>query len=193
VKKALDIDDVPTYFWCDSTTALAWIQRNDEWGTFVGNRVKVILKLTEAREWRHVPREMNPADLPSRGCSPSQLVTSRWWEGPLWLKGPEESWPSAKLSEDEEEVRTERKKSSLVPMITTTSECPWYLRKSSYYKNLRIVAWMRRFFQTNRERRTSSTYLSVKELEDAERVLLQQIQTEAFGKEVKAASGIIVT
>jgi hypothetical protein len=40
VVKAIEIEDVQKFFWSDSTTALQWIKRNDDWGTFVGNRVR---------------------------------------------------------------------------------------------------------------------------------------------------------
>lgn len=84
VKQALSMEPEETHFWSDSTTALAWIRGNDEWGTFVGNRVKEINSLTQTDNWKHVPGIKNPADLPSRGCSPSQLLLSKWWEGPTW-------------------------------------------------------------------------------------------------------------
>jgi len=46
IKEAMDLTNVPVFFWSDSTTALAWIRRTDGWGTFVGNRVKEILQFT---------------------------------------------------------------------------------------------------------------------------------------------------
>jgi hypothetical protein len=49
VKEALNINDIHTVLWSDSTTALAWIRTNDDWGTFVGNRVKEICTLTKPR------------------------------------------------------------------------------------------------------------------------------------------------
>lgn len=38
--EALEFENVPTYFWSDSSTVLAWIHRDLQWGTFVHNRVK---------------------------------------------------------------------------------------------------------------------------------------------------------
>lgn len=78
VKKSLGMEDVSSFFWTDSTTALAWIRRNNDWGTFVGNRVRNILELTDAEDWRHVPGVQNPADLPSRGCNARELLESKW-------------------------------------------------------------------------------------------------------------------
>lgn len=37
IVEALEIPTVQAYYWTDSSTALAWIRRNDQWGTFVGN------------------------------------------------------------------------------------------------------------------------------------------------------------
>lgn len=69
--------EIPVFMWTDSTVTLAWIRRNDEWGTFVGNRIKEILTLTTVQNWRHVPGVINPADLPSRGCSGKELLKSK--------------------------------------------------------------------------------------------------------------------
>lgn len=68
------------------------LNRYDEWGTFVGNRVREIVKLTSPENWNHVPGKLNPADLASRGSSPRELMRSRWWEGPQWLKLPQNQW-----------------------------------------------------------------------------------------------------
>jgi hypothetical protein len=86
VTKALTLEDVPLHFWTDSSTALSWIRRSDEWGTFVGNRVKEICQLSPAEDWSHIPGIHNPADLPSRGISPKKFLELKWWEGPDWLK-----------------------------------------------------------------------------------------------------------
>ena len=64
---------------------------------------------------------MNPADLPSRGCSPLQLVMSKWWQGPAWLKKTEPEWPCITQHIDENEVNKEIKKSSLTQMINVNS------------------------------------------------------------------------
>jgi len=85
-KSSIELEEIQTICWSDSTTALAWIRRDEDWGTFVGNRSREINRLTKSKQWRYVPGKLNPADLPSRGCSPAELLASRWWEGPAWLK-----------------------------------------------------------------------------------------------------------
>jgi len=67
IRESLSMPAMQSFLWSDSSSALSWIKQNDEWGTFVGNRVKEICSLTEPSDWRHVPGIHNPADLPSRG------------------------------------------------------------------------------------------------------------------------------
>ncbi|GBL89990.1 hypothetical protein AVEN_178395-1 [Araneus ventricosus] len=92
------------YFWTNSSTVLARIQKNEIRDVFVHNRIKEIKQLTSVEAWRHV----NPADLPSRGCSASYLIASRWW--PEWLYLSPEEWPKTKTAifqrDDTSEFRT---------------------------------------------------------------------------------------
>ncbi|XP_023316203.1 uncharacterized protein LOC106652657 [Trichogramma pretiosum] len=85
-RKTLELLQAQEFFWSDSTTTLSWITRNKQRSRLILNRVQEIRELTDVAAWRHVPGELNPADLPSRGCSVSQLVESQWWNGPAWLK-----------------------------------------------------------------------------------------------------------
>ncbi|XP_035232504.1 armadillo repeat-containing protein gudu-like, partial [Stegodyphus dumicola] len=92
--KALSLPDLKVTFWSDSTTALWWITEQGNWSVFVENRVKEIRELTRGHSWRHVPGKLNIADLLSRGCFAKQMLRSRWWEGPLWLREGPENWPT---------------------------------------------------------------------------------------------------
>ena len=195
VKDSLRLNGVREYYWSDSTTVIAWICNNDEWGTFVGNRVREIRQLTGQDAWRHVPGAMNPADLPSRGCSASKLVQLSWWEGPKWLKLEEDSWPADMLQRDWEEVNSERKKSVTVATMTNKEiSQPWYgTHFSTFKKNINVVGWIKRYVnkRTNRPSETGRC-LSVIEREAAEIAILRSVQLEVFGDEVSVIKGIKV-
>ena len=81
---ALGVDIGTLTFYTDSMTALAWLRTTSKMSVFVSNRVCKVRDRTDLAQWRHVPGEINPADLASRGCRPRRLV-----EDPMWLSGPE--------------------------------------------------------------------------------------------------------
>lgn len=87
VKRAIRIQINEIFAWSDSTVALYWIHGDlSRWKSFVSNRVSDIIEILPAAHWRHVKGSENPADLISRGATPTQLKTSAlWWKGPDWL------------------------------------------------------------------------------------------------------------
>ncbi|GFT24322.1 integrase catalytic domain-containing protein [Nephila pilipes] len=74
--------------------------------------------LTNIDDWRHVPGEVNPADLATRCCDWSDLLQSKWWEGPGWLYNDEESWPCSEVSETPDEAFLERRKTVVTNLAT---------------------------------------------------------------------------
>ncbi|GFY28751.1 uncharacterized protein TNCV_3441181 [Trichonephila clavipes] len=85
VKAALKMQINSVNLYSDSTIALAWINSpSNLLKTFVSNRVSQIQELSRDFQWQHVPSELNPADLISRGLDDKTLATSE-----LWFKGPD--------------------------------------------------------------------------------------------------------
>ena len=83
--QVIHIEEV--FCWTDSITVFHWIQSDKEFKQFVQNRIEEIHKLTDVKSWRHCPGIENPADIGSRGCLASELVSSSlWWKGPAWLQ-----------------------------------------------------------------------------------------------------------
>ncbi|GFT18576.1 uncharacterized protein TNCV_176761 [Trichonephila clavipes] len=72
--RALNLPGIKVIYWSDSEVALWWIREQGNWSMFVANRVKEIRELTQFQSWRHVPSNMNIADLLSRGCTPPKDV-----------------------------------------------------------------------------------------------------------------------
>ncbi|KAK6026028.1 Pao retrotransposon peptidase [Ostertagia ostertagi] len=91
----LDVRVSRKFLWTDSSVALTWIRCNKDLPIFVKNRVKVILQNTVDVTVRHIPGNVNPADIGSRGATLQELLESTsWWKGPSFLTNDEASWPS---------------------------------------------------------------------------------------------------
>ncbi len=67
VAHALDLDKSTITFWTDSTNCLYWINSpSSNLKTFVSNRVGEIHSHSIPSKWKHIPTDMNPADIPTR-------------------------------------------------------------------------------------------------------------------------------
>lgn len=193
VVEALSLSNIPIYFWTDATVALSWIQREENWGIFVSNRVKEIRKLTDKECWRHIPGKINPADLPSRGCSPHHLLNSSWWEGPEFLKDPPDSWPNIKYSPDEDSVRAEIRKGRVVDLSVKIDEPQWFERFSSFSKIVKVFCWILRFANKLQKKPSyTSDTSSVEEKTKAENLLWRIVQQNNFQKIENIGKGLVV-
>ncbi|KAJ8951485.1 hypothetical protein NQ318_000180, partial [Aromia moschata] len=175
---------IEAVLWSDSSTVISWICRKDDWSPFVGNRVLEIRSLTPSESWRHVPGNLNPADLPSRGCSAKHLFESRWWEGPSWLRQPSNQWARQHFECDEEEIGKEKRKKPVVCLLNSNLD-EWHMTYfSSYTKTLRMVGWIFRFIYNVRnpiERQQGP--LTTEEINLAETFVFRLVQQEVFHDE----------
>ncbi|GFT76162.1 integrase catalytic domain-containing protein [Trichonephila clavipes] len=134
VYAALDVPDLKIIAWSDSMVALWWLKNHGDWSVFVANRVNEINSLVPSQFWRHVPSQLNPADLLSRGISPRLFSDSLWWEGPSWLLEPPSNWPIDRLACETSEVEREKRKVRLCNLVAFEGEIPWYAIKFSNFQ-----------------------------------------------------------
>ncbi|XP_011859029.1 PREDICTED: uncharacterized protein LOC105556542 [Vollenhovia emeryi] len=146
VTEALATEVLERHYWTDSRIVLAWIGSSSRrWQTFVANRVGEIQNSSSSNEWHHVSSRDNPADLISRGVTPAQLNNSAiWWEGPRWLKVKNDFAKTDGLDVVLDSVPEERKK-ALTAISLVDNPAIDFIRFSSYFKLLRVMAYMLRF------------------------------------------------
>ncbi|XP_068250712.1 uncharacterized protein [Palaemon carinicauda] len=94
ILKELQITVDQTFYPTDSTTVLHYIFNDRKtFPIFVANRVKVIKDFSENTQWRYVQSKENPADIASRGFTSQQMLNINiWFDGPYFLRGPEDLW-----------------------------------------------------------------------------------------------------
>ncbi|XP_038106731.1 uncharacterized protein LOC119766322 [Culex quinquefasciatus] len=178
----------PVTFWSDSTVVLHWLRSPPvTWKVFVSNRIAEIQRLTKDDTWRHVPTEMNPADLISRGLRPSQLLDQPlWWYGCSFFTNLNEPWPPvmptlslAALAE----MDLERRQS--VALVATGPDESIFERQSELGKLLKLVAWCNRFCQNARRPEEERLSGKLKPSEVALKLLVRAAQRTSFPKEIQ--------
>ena len=190
VKGAIDCPISRIVCWTDNSSTLHWIRgAASQWKPFVANRVVEIHSLLDPSVWRYCPGPQNPADLPTRGLSASQLRESHlWWKGSSWLQESEKDWPEDLRSKPSSEiVDPERKSKASVSCVVQPKE-PFidFTRFSKYSRLLRTVAWIRRFVSNSRvkeEERIDSPLTGLK-IQNAEEWLISHVQEARFPEEI---------
>lgn len=216
VSDACHLGHVPVWFWTDSMIVLHWLAKDSRsLKPFVANRVSSILKLSELRQWQHIPGEDNPADLVSRGSTVAMLQASKiWWNGPSRLCQPTNQWPvqaTLELSDRERnEDRVEAKATFAGAITISPTTClqinnaagesqTLLARASSLHGLVRATAFVQRFIDVlkkSRERRLNASAplvksgdipaLSVIERQAALNYWINYEQRVAFRREAQA-------
>ena len=183
-----------TVYWVDSMTVLCWIRNTRPWKQYVMSRVQEIRESTPPASWKFCPGEQNPADIPSRGMTASELVTEdKWWKGPEFLHNVEEEWPRKDNahSDNENAMKEIAKNPANITHVLVSGEQVRQTglhqiidanRYSSLTKLLRITAYVLRFARRSREKRGPE--LNAEEIRSAEELWIKSIQNQSFPEEV---------
>ncbi|XP_011859521.1 PREDICTED: uncharacterized protein LOC105557007 [Vollenhovia emeryi] len=196
VRSSIDISQIRSFMWSDSTIALHWISScSRKWSVFVANRVGEIQRTNNIADWRHVSSENNPADILSRGAEPQAHLSSfLWWHGPEFLQHCESSWPPSNSQPLEADIPEQVKN---VHVTVAALNCPInkLLNKFSDFNLIcRIIAYCLRISEHHKSKYTcTSQLISAGEIQAALRALCVHVQGEAFSNELKSLriNGII--
>ena len=180
VKEVFQGQPVEEYHcWVDSTTVLYWIKGQGTWTQFVRNRTQAIQDKGDLK-WHYVPTSENPSDQGSRGAEPRKLGRL-WFEGPNWLSSPDK-WPSQPEVCETSETVAETVKPKLENQMLAKEEKKDLIvdellhRYSSYWKLLRVTAYVKRFVNNCKETEKQKGPLKTEELQAAERFWITQAQ-----------------
>ena len=100
------LTDVRLFYWTESYTALCWIRNQKPWKQYV---LPEIHRLSNPANWKFCPGNLNPADIPSRGCKASALsIDDIWWKGLPFLDESPDTWPDLPTSLYTSEADKER-------------------------------------------------------------------------------------
>ena len=183
-----DIQSQPHRCFSDSKVALFWIKGvTKEWKPWVRNRVNEVRRIVPAEYWNHCLGIENPADIPSRGITPTELARCKLWRyGPDWL-----IQRNLVLEEDSCDIPEECLKEikGTHCYVTHTSQTTLDLDKIISYKNfchlqrlLRVTGYILRFVERCKSRTRVSemieTELTAEEVTKAETLWVKELQRE---------------
>ncbi|XP_061717583.1 uncharacterized protein LOC133525312 [Cydia pomonella] len=192
-----------TIFWTDSTTVLKWIRSDARaFKPFVAHRLGEILETTNPSDWRWIPTFLNIADDATKPKRTDFTASHRWFTGPQFLVEPSCTWPTERVTDEEEISPDPELKSNLVVLLLDTPHLnllPDPTRFSSWLRLLRATA---RFIQGARlfrlklsrpidpnsklyiDNTTSPHQLHAADIIEAEKMLVRHAQRESFPEEI---------
>lgn len=179
------------YYWCDSKIALSWIKSSpNKWKTFVGNRVASIQENTSVNEWFYVESLKNPADIVSRGATPSALINSTlWWHGPSFLLDPyfKVQNQSENLNNIDNTLELRNIKVCCTAIVSSQiTESEIFAKFSDYNKLIRVLGIILRWKNRCKNKLKIFGPLTIKEINEATITIVKLAQSNSFQKEIHA-------
>ena len=204
LKRELDLKLNNTIFWTDSTSVLQYIKSSSKrFKTFVANRIATIQAGSSPLQWKNVGTAHNPADIASRGISPSCLAScTSWLKGPDFLWKDEDAWPVIPIGlpsttpVDPELLKVHQV--NCTNTFDTASDKVTLYRLLTHYSSWsrlrRAVAYLLRlkqFLLTKSKNGItknmfSSQYLSVEEFRASTLAIVKLVQIKYFHKELNS-------
>lgn len=185
LKQELEYADIQNYFWTDSQVVLGYINNEARrFHTFVTNRVQKIHLSTTPQQWRYVPTNENPADHASRGLNIDEILKTNWLTGPsfLWKKDiPPVADIDTTLKVGDPEVRQAQVLSAETTEISLSDRL---LKLSSWSGAVQAVARLIR----RAKGKKSSSYSIVAERERATCIIIKDLQSNTYAKDIKLLS-----
>lgn len=162
--------------------------------------------MTDVKSWRHCPGIENPADIGSRECLASELVSSSlWWKGPAWLQSSPKDSPKFGAVSDEELTEecsrefkeTEPNSENVAHAATTVNltkeptriktiklteaiDCEQFNGATKLFRvtalSLKFIRNLKAARNQRRELQNTKPTLTVEEISEAKRLWIREIQ-----------------
>ena len=177
------------YCHTDSLTTWQWIQKDpSNWKVYVKNRVTKITSSIAKEQIFHVPGNLNPADIVSRGCNIDKIDTF-WLRGPAFMQTQQLHAVQNIIPDTtsclEEQVKGKAIALLAIPETTEAFKPIWDV--SNYRKFLRITAYTTRMLDKCLSRGSGQNpacgNISEQEMKSAEYLWIKQSQKESFPTE----------
>ena len=188
ITNTISLSPSKVHMWTDSQIVLYWLQNKKKLNQFVSHRVTEILQLTANTAWRYCPTADNPADLLTRGITPTQLQSSALWRfGPQWLT-TRDNWPVWQPSTNLHLQAAVISTSEFVPITTS----PTYglhkiinlMNYSTLSKVVRVTAFVLRFVSNVKHKSSQETGpLTASELHEAKMKWVKDCQQQVYYNE----------
>jgi hypothetical protein len=158
------------FAWSDSTVCLQWIQGQGRYKQFVAIRVEKINE-KEGIVWKYVPSKENPADIGSRESSDLE-TNEMWMSGPSWLNNSD-SWQEQIVAKSES-----RAIKTVMKVAVRRKSDVFYdlLAKTTLWKTVRILAWIKRFAISCRRSKRISGPLTTEVTEEQLKFLINELK-----------------
>ncbi|XP_073667523.1 uncharacterized protein [Paramisgurnus dabryanus] len=187
LRKELEINNLDEYFWTDSRVVLGYINNDAKrFHVFVANRVQRIKQSTDAKQWRNVTSEENPADYASRGLTAEELISSNWFTGPkfLWREELPRDVKVEEIVDNDPELRKAQ-----VHKTQTNEESSLLDRLQKFSDWSRLIKAIARLQRRAKELKDVSPRVneatSIEERKNAELTIIKMVQQSAFYDEIQ--------